>query len=393
MNDVIVIGSNYSTALGTVRAVGLAGFNVRLLSTTKECAKIIGNSKYIVKTVVCSNDFDSIYESMEKLRGNDKIIPVIPTSDLSMLLIDSHANLLREHYCFPNICQTQGEITKWMDKFKQKKLAETCGLSVAKGKVYPANEDGIKEAISETIFPCVTKAISSEDCLSSKEIFRICSDAKELDEIMRLACDRNCSYILVEQLIEIEKEYATYGLAYNGKVLMPACLDAWRTGHGAHKGVAAEGAMLKPSFLGDVKEKLENFVRSIGLNGLFCIDLIYSKGIYYFVELNLRYGASGFAATIGGANLPGLYADIMLNGAELDENVSLQYEPVFLSEKVDLDDYRVGFMSWKEYKEHQKGNKVHFMKSDDDPRPWKQFQKLEQRKHLARIFRGKRKRH
>ena len=52
MNDVIVIGSNYSTTLGTVRAVGMAGFGVRLLATTHECAEIIGNSRYIVKTIV-----------------------------------------------------------------------------------------------------------------------------------------------------------------------------------------------------------------------------------------------------------------------------------------------------------------------------------------------------
>ncbi len=393
MNDVIVIGSNYSTTLGTVRAVGMAGFGVRLLSTTRECADVIGNSRYVVNTRVCEDTFQAVYQAMEELRGTEVTIPVIPTNDSSTLLLDEHADELLEHYCFPNINQTQGEIAKWMDKLKQKQFAKSHGLAVAEGKTYPANEEGIRAAISEADFPCVTKAIASVDCIGSKNLFRICNSASDLEEVFRMACDKHCSFILVEQLLEIDKEYATYGLAFNGNVVMPACVDTWRSGHGAHKGVTAEGIMLRTDFLGEDKAKLEDFVKKTGLNGLFCIDIIYSKGKNYFVELNLRYGASGYAATMGGANLPGMFADIMLNGGDLDETVSMQYELQFLSEKVELDDYRVGYMSWKEYKEHQKGDKVRFMKSDDDSGPWKQFQKLERKKHLARLLRGTRKRY
>ena len=393
MNDVIVIGSNYATTLGTVRAVGMTGCGVRLLSTTRECAEMIGESRYITQCIVCSDDFPSAYQTLEALRGADQHIPIIPTNDAATMLLDEHADELCDHYSFPNVHATQGELIKWMDKMRQKQLAQACGLAVSEGKAYSADEEGTQQAVLEATFPCVTKAIASADCIGSKELFRICKNEHDLKEIMQMAREKHCSSVLVEQLLSIEKEYATYGLAWNGKVVMPACVDTWRSGHGAHKGVTAEGVMLRSDFLGEDKEKLENFVRQCGLNGLFCIDVIRGNGKNYFVEMNLRYGASGYAATMGGANLPGMLAKVMLHGGELDETVCMLCEPQFLSEKVDLDDYRVGFMTWREYKVHQRGEKVRFMKCIDDPKPGKQFCRLERRKHLARLLRGKKRRY
>lgn len=393
MNDVIVIGSNYSTALGTVRAVGMAGFGVRLLSTTQECADIIRGSRYIVKTVICEDAYEPIFRGLEELRGDDGVIPVIPTNDSSAMLLDQHAEALAAHYRFPNVRHTPGELVALMDKLKQKQLAKACGLPVAEGRTYPASEQGLGEALSEATYPCVTKAIASAECIGAKDLFRICQSSRDLEEILRMAIDKKCTYILVEQLLEVEKEYATYGLAWDGKVAMPACVDTWRSGHGAHKGVTAEGMMRSSDLLGGDRAKFEDFVRATGLNGLFCIDIIESRGKFYFVEINLRYGASGFAATMGGANLPGMLADVLANGGAVDETVRLTSEPQFLSEKVEIDDFRVGFMSWREYKQHQQGDKVRFMRSEDDPEPWNQFRRLQARKRLARLLRGKKRRH
>ena len=45
------------------------------------------------------------------------------------------------------------------------------------------------------------------------------------------------------------------------------------------------------------------------LTGIFDIELFESHGDFYLNEVNLRYGAAGYAVTAMGINLPGIYAD------------------------------------------------------------------------------------
>lgn len=392
MNDIIVIGSNYSTTLGIVRSLGMAGYGVRLIATTPECHSIIHASRYITKAVISKDDFESVYEAMEALRGSDEKILVIPANDLTMKELNENKEEFSKHYAFPYINESSGNVIIAMNKAWQKEIAAQCGLSVPCGANYSTDTAGMEKAFQNAQYPCVTKSSTSSNNVRSKDFFHVCHNESELREAMLFARSRGCLNLLVEQYIPIEKEYTLYGLSMYDKVLIPACLDSFRSGHDAHVGVTAEGKMRFPGFLGEDLKKTECFVKRSGLNGLFCIDIIHSQGKNYFIEMNLRYGASGYAVTMGGANLPGIFAHLMIDGGELDEAVQMQYEPQFLNEKVELDDYRVGFMSWREYKQHQRGDKVRFMKSDDDPEPWKEFKKLEMRKHLARILRGKKRR-
>ena len=388
MAHVIVLGSNFATTLGIVRAIGMSGYPVSLISTTKECAAVVSGSKYVEKTGTCREKYDDLFRALEAMRGSKDKALIVPTNDYVASLLDLHMEELKDHFIFPNVNQELGELTSFMDKYRQKVLATECGLAVAEGHVYEANADGIRKALSEAEYPCIVKAVSTVGCLRSKTLQAVCKDKSELEKAMLSACKKNWPAILVEQCLDIEKEYAVYGLSLNGRVIMPACLYTWRSGHGSHKGVTAEGEMLYPEMLGEDKGKLEDFVQKSGLNGLFCIDLILSKGKFYFVEMNMRYGASGYAVTMAGANLPGAYAEAMLSDHEIDKDIKMSYEPHFLNEKVELEDYRFGYISWREYKKHQKGDKIFFIKSIEDSEPWKQFRRLEKKKRLARLLRG-----
>ncbi len=422
MKDVIVMGGNYSLTLGVTRSLGEAGFNVRLLVSDKWTERIAGSSKYVTECCNCLGDtekenglgllktirkvislyrgdngnkgnneikteigFDQIWSTLEKLRGNDDRILIIPVSDIYCMMLDAHANDFTEHYFIPNCFGNPGQMTYHMDKMIQKELARQCGLKTAFGNVYSTDEYGIQEAVNNVSFPCFMRALQSANVIAGKNLHSECKIREELCYAMKKAACNNCSKVLIEDYLEIEKDLCVYGVAGNNQVFIPGCLEALRSGCGGHKGVTAEGIFVSAESLGEIKQKLEEFVKRSGLTGLFCIDLVLSKGIVYFIEMNLRCGASIYGATMAGANLPATLAN-MVYKQYYKIPVDVQRKSHFVSEMIEIDTCRDGFITYSEYKTHLSGMKERLIKNEEDPVPWKEFQKLEFRQHIKYIL-------
>jgi hypothetical protein len=120
------------------------------------------------------------------------------------------------------------------------------------------------------------------------------------------------------------------------------------------------------------------FIESLDYNGLFDVDLIETTdGKIYFVELNMRYGASGYALTKGGANLPAMFADYMFNGTPIDKNCKLNnIGQTFTSEKVLIDEYREGLIERETIDKLIEEADIHFIMDEDDPKPYKHLVSL-----------------
>ena len=58
-------------------------------------------------------------------------------------------------------------------------------------------------------------------------------------------------------------------------------------------------------------DQLKVFVKSLHFCGLFDIDFYERDGVFYFNELNLRFGASGYAVTHSGINLPDAFMKVL----------------------------------------------------------------------------------
>jgi hypothetical protein len=137
--------------------------------------------------------------------------------------------------------------------------------------------------------------------------------------------------------------------------------------------------------------KLHTFMILTGYCGLFDIDLIETTdGSLYFLEVNLRYGASGYVVTCDGINLPGMFADYMLKGIPIpeesellthdlnnkpDENGGEQPITAFVSEKVLLENYSEGAATEEEIMTAFDSDCIHFIKNEDDPGPYAVFSK------------------
>jgi predicted ATP-grasp superfamily ATP-dependent carboligase len=395
MNNVIIIGTNYSSTLGLARSLGEAGYGVRLLALTKGTAQIVGRSKYVNKTLQVEFNFfeeDSAEEEMralEELRGDDEKILIIPCRDITCMMLEKHWDRLSEHFYFPNISGVPGELNRFSNKAVQKELAEKCGLKTAGGGTYSTDEAGINRATQEVSFPCFMKPLSSSWTLSEKKFVTMCSNAEELRAWMGKAKkDGACEQVLLERYLKIDQELSAYGVAANGQVWLPAVVRVIRNGLGTHVGVAAEGEVMSSDVLGESRERIVEFVQKSGLTGLFCVDLAQCDGELYFFEMNLRMGGSCYGVTMAGANLPGALADAVYHNKALVATNGIRENVQFLSELIEIDNYQMGLISHSTLWQHLKGGQRRFIKSDEDPKPWRKWIIRSIRGVLARRAKG-----
>ena len=381
MNSVIVIGNNYSSVLELIRSLGTAGYEVRLLALSQVVDYIAAKSKYVKKSVYVPADFfeqeseEAELDALEELRGDEDRILVIPCRDITCIMLERNWERLSRHYIIPNIRGTKGELGRFSDKALQEALAVECGIRTPQGKVFPTTPEGIGEAVRRVGFPCFMKPLSSMDTRSEKKYLRVCGNEEDLRSWMRRAAEEGgCSRVLLEKDLSGGREVSAYGAAADGRVCLPACILTIRDGLGTHKGVAAEGMAVSSSMLGELRGRLEEFVRRSGLNGLFCIDLMEKDGEYYFMEMNLRMGGSCYAVTEAGANLPAALAG-MVYGKETGLPGDIEREVHFVNERIDVDNFRNKLLTAGQLRKYFATDAVRFVRSGEDPQPWRQMKK------------------
>ena len=310
---------------------------------------------------------------------------IIPTDDFAASTLDEFAPELLPYYYIPIVKDTPGELTKCMDKGLQKSIAERCGLNVAKARtiIVSENEYDIPEDIE---YPCFTKPQMTKG--SPKTFIRKCDSEDELRNLLTEVSKRGKCKILIEQYLPIDKEYVVPGCCLGDNVYIPAFIEKKRIGCGKHKGVTASGKVIDAKSMEAILEKFKNFVAEFKLFGLFDLELIESNGIIYFSELNLRNGAAGFGVTSAGVNLPGIYIEYCLNGKIPSKINSVKDGLTFVNEKVELDDYYAGYISWMQYKSNVNKEEVRFIVNNDDPVSGKVFNAFVRKQRIKRIIKN-----
>lgn len=389
----IVIGRNYTSRLGMIRAAGLAGCDVFVINTEKkaETSSTVFDysSKYVRKTFAAPEpDEERLVKTIlgQCPDGNEKAV-LLPTDDYAAAVIDRNQERLRESFLFPNAEGKTGEAVRLMDKDVQKKLAEESGLNAAKG--WSLTFDGGGFSIPEDmIYPCFVKAQTS--FRGSKFYMRKCGSAaelqKHLEEVAQDLKKRGQSAeLLIEQFIEIEKEYDIPGFTNGEEAVIPLFIEKGVI----HLGVTGTGKLVDSDDFPDLKEKLETFIKKLKFTGLVDIELYESRGQIYFNELNMRFGATGFAMTGTGINMPGMLIRTLKN-----EEPAIRYDKAgavgkrFASEKVIYQEFRDDKISWKEYQSCIDGADFNFIRNADDPGPYREFDAFIRKFKMKKTIKG-----
>jgi hypothetical protein len=381
MLRVIVIGNSYSTRLGVIRAVAPLGCEVTVIHIGAPVKPIDGYSKY-VKEVLYFNRQEGT-EGLVKLllekcavEGQKPII--FPTSDFSALAIDDDE--IKKHFAVPyiinnnsqfSILNSQFSIAYWMDKAHQKALALSVGLSTAGSVVLERGENGFQ--IPESIkYPCFTKPVSSIG--AGKKCQRRCNNFKELKAVLAIAGKNDITKVLVEDFIDISREYAVLGYSDGKEVVIPGIIKFLKESK-THKGIALAGIVLPVDGFENLTSKFAEFIRQMGFVGIFDIDFLESNGVFYFDEMNLRIGGSGTAILNVGVNLPAMFVKAMCGECTGNMPQAVIQSATFVNENMALGDFSEGKMSFHEYRKLLNTVDILFIKDATDVAPYNEFEK------------------
>lgn len=394
MTRIIVIGRNYTSRLGMIRAVGKLGYEVIVISTVyklpdgkSKIKSIDFYSKYVKQYLFAlepnREHLISVLLSIPQDKNQKDII--IPVDDYAASTIDLYLDKLKDCFLFPNIEGRQGAITRLMDKNLQKEIAKKSGLYVADGWSVDVKHGQYSMPV-DIHYPCFPKPQIS--FMGNKRCMKCCKNEAELrksmDEVLRANPD--CPFI-IEEYVSIEREYATLGFSDGESVVLPAMIHLLRDGSGPHKGVTLQGQILPASQYEVFLSQIKQFIKNLHFVGLFDVDSYESNGKIYFNELNLRFGASGYAITASGVNLPELLINKLLDRTKQNPS-DIGHTALFVNEKVALDEYTGYYIDKKDYQQYLSSAGITFIRSIEDKKPYRIFQKKERKVFFEREFRS-----
>lgn len=368
----IVLGWNYSTSLGVIRALGMAGLMVDLyfIAKTKGGSRITASSKYLHRvTEHIGRDDDNIILELENLYANEVAQCILlPTDDYTSSLIDRYHKRLSVKFLTPFAGDGKdGSITQLMDKSLQADIASSSGLKTIKYKkiFLPEKEEiQIPEGIE---YPCFVKPLVSLDGRKT-EMRKSDSETELCEHLEKMRSHWSNRTVIAQEYIEIEEEYSISGLCLNQTVILPALLK--RLFVGKHeRGVTIVGKLVPLEEMISFTDQIKNFLKSLHYTGLFCIDLVRSKECIYFSEINLRSAGSLYGFVKAGANLPSLFVKFLLDIPWDEAETRVSYGKTFFYDKVGWEDLILGHCSYKEFKHYLKSSDYTFMRDVDDPKP------------------------
>lgn len=365
---IIVIGSADIIKLGLIRSFGESGYKVISIH-------IEGANKFKIKPLDYYSKYISAYYFttaaklidllIDKCRDDVQKPILMPLTDSMVYLIDQSLSKLSKHFIFPNVNLQEGGITRLMNKVLQKKIAAEAGLNVPETWEIPFIDGGF--VIPENIeYPCFVKGALSYK--SKKQFQKKCCSPQELNDLLTL-CKRAGVYDLcAEEYLDIDKEVGIIALSSQTDCAVPAIVEFLEMGKSPKGGISMRGRV-SPANNRELIQAIKSFLTKAGYTGICNIDLIVSRGKYYFVEVNFRYAAYGYGIFKSGVNLPEMIVSSLLGG-DLGKHDSLpNFNKTYFNEKVGLIDILEGSITYKKYKEMRKQSDILMIADSSDPKP------------------------
>ncbi len=393
---VVIIGHGYTSRLGIIRSLAELDCEITVIAMVFNgpIGRFIrGNggkpidccSKYVNRVLFCNvTDGEGLIQLLlNKCTDNDQKVILIPDSDFSAAVIDNNLDRLKDWFLCPNIRNKAGMVEHWMDKTVQKELAKRLGLNVAEGRIVTV-KDKHYSFPSGVEYPCFTKALATIS--GGKQFLRRCDDEAALRRLLDKVAQRFDTEVLIEDYKHIDKEYAVVGFSDGSSVFIPGVIE-FIVNSRSHFGIAREGKIRPNDGFEPLLEKFKEVVRQIGFYGLFDIDFYESNDRFYFGEINLRFGGSGYSYTAMGVNLPAIFVRSLIGESISSYPKEVSTEATFVNERMCIDDYLLGYLTEAECKSIIERSDIRFVYNSIDMAP---NRKLEREYGIIRLKRFRR---
>lgn len=391
---VVIIGHGYTSRLGLIRSLGVEGYDITVVAIVfhnlfGRLVRLDGgrpidcHSKYVGKVYYCqANDKKGLIDLLlKKCTDPSQKVVLIPDSDFSAAVIDSCQDSLRPHFLFPNINNRAGMVEYWMDKTNQKRLAQEVGLNVAQG-ITVSIKDGHFDMPTGVRYPCFTKPKMTLS--GGKQFLCRCQYEPNLWNVLSRVAQKYDTEVLVEDYLDIDKEYAVVGFADGQNVVIPGVIEFLENSE-SHFGIARRGKIMPTEGFAPLLEQFRKFVSRIGFVGLFDIDFFRCGDSFWFGELNLRYGGSGYAYTAMGANLPAMLVRHLCGESYADLVRAIDSSAIYVNERMVLDDYLHGFINSEQSRAILRSADISFVENEADRGPQRKLSRVRTLSYLNRI--------
>lgn len=332
----VVIGGTHHNTLSMVRSLGMKGAQVDVI-----LEDIHGKNSY----VLASRHVNKSYivadgnEAVKVLRENYPINqPIILCSDDVAALLDENT-------------------AHFMDKQVQVEVAHRIGMNVPTSSIYEIGNRNIPNPE----YPCVIKPLAS---IHGGKRFAICNNEKELQTTINSY--ETGDLVQIQQYIQRDYEIVVDGVSTGSEIIIPAYVHKHRDHNGGTDFCTVYPIKKIPE---GVCEQIKQLVEAMNFRGLFGVEMIVSKGLYWFVEINLRNDATSYAIAVAGVNLPYIWA---MNQQGEDYSNELKKEINIINSIVENRDIKhvlKGNISpwqwWKDYKSSE--CKYFYVKDDLQP--------------------------
>ena len=336
---IIIIGINNANTLGLIRSIGISGRRPDVLlepCNLRFCS--LRFSKYIGKLHILKTT-ESALDVLRSEYWDECVKPVILcSSDKSVALLNEHYDELSPRFSFFN-AGFSGRVGFFLDKVNTFHLAAKSGIEIINTRTI----HGGHPIPIDIACPCIvkggnsTKSSKSDMCICRSKGCLIAATSKDID-------------YLVQDYIEKEYELDIVGLSldHGNRIIMPGAVNKVR------EFIDRQSLFVRLDDIGKYLDLpldgIRKLVSAIRYEGIFSVELIFSKGKYYFLEINLRNDWTAYIYTRSGANYPLLWVKYA-EGSLCDEDVNAikLHTPTYMMQEADLYavfEGRTNFFRW-----------------------------------------------
>ena len=308
----VVIGGDHQNTLGIIRSLGEAGLDVSAVITEKKYS-FVSKSKYLKKYWLVEEDEDAILQILLSAFADEKEkIVVIPGSDFAQMFLDRNFDQLTSVFIFPNIQNKAGEVCYYMNKLNCNRLAAEAGLNVPYTVQLNLAECTAEELISAHCFPFPVILKSTGGDENSAKSITVVENEAELRIALRRLQEKKRSSVLLQEYLDIEEEFGAVGCVFfhSKEIMLPGMIRKIRFS----KVSKTTYGKIVPHVEVIDRNAIFSFLRKLGFVGIFDLELMICNQKLYFIELNFRNGAYGYAYTKAGVNFPLLWLSEALGG-------------------------------------------------------------------------------